>query len=390
MADKTIAVIGLSDQETAHLRLLMRHCADELEHRWRWGDENGADLIVVDLGSFAGQMAHTRALGAGVRCAVFSAEVPTGNDLQLRRPLQRADIVAVLNLAGHARVRHPEIETHDADFYTRHLGEQTLATRPTDASGAPEPGLDELLRPLPAELRDDTSAPAALAPRRAPAAFEAEITAMDAPLATVGSSGRKYVTREALLADTTPHDLREYLDGELLRAPMRFRLLGAPPLVLDPKHRVAHAPASLTELAPYCRARWRPCDWEPLTSAELADLRTAQPAQPYARLIWLHVLLHSDGQLARHLHPGGIYRLRQWDGIDADLGKCPRIASAMQAPARLHEIAAASEAPMADVFDFVNACDAVGLIEWQPRPREPEPEAARPLLKRLRNPFSRS
>jgi len=65
----------------------------------------------------------------------------------------------------------------------------------------------------------------------------------------------------------------------------------------------------------------------------------------------------------------------------------------MLQPARLHEIAAASSASMSDVFDVVNAFDAIGLIEWQPRaPRGGEPidEPKRGLFKRLRNPFGKS
>ena len=45
---------------------------------------------------------------------------------------------------------------------------------------------------------------------------------------------------------------------------------------------------------------------------------------------------------------------------------------------------------MSDVFDVVNAYDAIGLIECQPRtPRNPEPTAPAPsgLLQRLRKPF---
>jgi hypothetical protein len=34
---------------------------------------------------------------------------------------------------------------------------------------------------------------------------------------------------------------------------------------------------------------------------------------------------------------------------------------------RLHEIARKAEATMVEVFDVVNAYDAIGLLEWQPR-----------------------
>ncbi len=82
------------------------------------------------------------------------------------------------------------------------------------------------------------------------------------------------------------------------------------------------------------------------------------------RLIWLYVLVHSEGKLARHLDPGGTYRLSRWIEIERDFSAYFRIASTMLQPARLHEIAAASSASMADVFDVVNAYDAIGLIEW--------------------------
>ena len=120
-------------------------------------------------------------------------------------------------------------------------------------------------------------------------------------------------------------------------------------------------------------------------------MRETQSAHAYARLVWLDVLLHSGGQLARHLDPGGTYRLKRWIEIDQGFNRYFRIASVMLQPARLHEIAAASGAPMADVFDVVNACDAIGLLEWQARPpREAVRAVAPTLLQRLRKPFGKS
>jgi hypothetical protein len=63
----------------------------------------------------------------------------------------------------------------------------------------------------------------------------------------------------------------------------------------------------------------------------------------------------------------------------------------MLQPARLHEIATAAAAPMADVFDLVNAYDAIGLMEWTPRARREEPAKAAPsLFNKLRKPWGRS
>jgi hypothetical protein len=370
---KTIAAIGVSEQEIAHLRLLMRKCADALSEAWRWGEEDTADLVVVDPGSFGGQMARSRAQGTGVRFAVFSDRPVEDADLILRRPLARANLIEILNQAAQTVVPRAVIGANTADFYTRDLGDEVVAA-PVKEIASPVLGLDDALRPQPLELRELTGRDAP-SPRAVPAAEVA----------------RKYATRESMLADTAPRDLRGYLDDGVLTMPARFTLAGAPTLVLDPKNKVAHAPSGLGALEPYCRAKWRLCDWQPLTSAELNEIRAEQQAHSYSRLVWLYVLLHSGGELARHLDPGGTYRLKQWVEIEKELSKYFRIGSAMLQPARLHEIATAAGAPMADVFDLVNAYDAIGLMEWTPRARREEPaKPAASLFNKLRKPWGRS
>jgi hypothetical protein len=396
---RTIAIVGVSEMETAHLRLLLRSTEKELDHEWRWGAENDADLVVADVRSFAGQMARTRAQGSGVRCAVFSDAKVEGADLILRRPLQRANVIAVLNRAAEGRVRDPKVGANNADFYTRDLGEgASAAILPELETRFHQPGsivgLDELLRPEPVELRGDHCwMPPGESSVAASAASAGREVAVEEPARTVAQANalRTYATRESMLADTAPRDLRAYLDVHLLQVPARFALPGAPALVLDPKNKVAHVAGGLSALAPYCRSRWRLCDWQSLTSAELAEVRETQPAQSYARLVWLHVLLLSGGQLASHLDPGGTYRLKHWVEIEKELSRYFRIASAMLQPLRLHEIAAAAAAPMADVFDLVNAYDAVGLIEWQPRARRNDDVDKKPtsLFGRL-NPFAKT
>lgn len=395
--NKTIALVGVSEQEGAHLRLLLRKSAQELQHSWRWGDENDADLVVVDVRSFAGQMARTRAQGAGVRYAIFTdAKKVEGADLILQRPLQRANVIAVFNQAAGAVALDPNIGAQTADFYTRDLGEDLSdVIVPEFESRFQQPsavaGLDELLNPEPIELRGNgawtpSSAPIPSMPRNDDAAEPSPRA--PAPAVPV----RTYATREIMLADTAPRDLRAYLDVNLLQAPARFTLPGAPTLTLDPKNKVAHASVGLGGLAAYCRSRWRLCDWQPLTNSELADVRETQQPQGYTRLTWLYVLLTSGGHLASHLDPGGTYRLKHWVEIEKELSRYFRIASAMLQPARLHEIAATAAAPMADVFDLVNAYDAIGLIEWQPRARRDDGADRKPpsLLGRLRNPFGKT
>ena len=409
IAGKRIAVVGVSDEETAHLRLLMRKAESELSHAWKWDNETNADLLVVDPSTFAGQMARTRAQAGGMRCAIFSDEPVGDADLVLQRPLRLANVVEVLNRAAGLAIRSEDIVPHKHDFYFGDVmagADEPLTLEGFDESPARDRreaalGLEDLLRIDPVESKEaarvrTTLDDATVLGTSGPTA-RSEVRGREShdPLGRLRSDVPQHPTfarSAAAVPETSRHNLRAYLEGHLLGGPARMRLPDAPPLVLDPKLKVYHTPGRLSELAPYCRAALPPSEWEPLKSSELADLRVAEPPQPYVRLIWLYVLVHSEGKLARHLDPGGTYKLTRWIEIERDFSAYFRIASTMLQPARLHEIAAASSASMADVFDVVNAFDAIGLIEWQPRaPRgEPIDEPKRGLFKRLRNPFGKS
>ena len=370
---KSLAVIGLSEEEDAHLRLLLRHCAAELDPPWRMGEENGADLLIVDLHSFAGQMARTRALGAGVRCAVFVDHAdPDEDGLVLERPLRRSNLIELLNSVGALQVKDagivPGVGGASQDFYMSDLGDEEPVEAPV-AVAEPVVGLDDALRPQPVELRRIMG------------------TSADARESTPVAV---YTVDPGKVDIVSGHRLPEFLEGDFLQIPARCDLDGAPPLTLDPKNRVAYAPSGLAALEPYVHARMRRSDWRPLTGAELAQVRESQQPHPYLRLQWLYALLHAEGRLARHLDPGGTYRLKQWFEFDKSMKGYFRIAAALMQPARLHEVAAAAGAPMAEVFSFVTAADSVGLVEWTPRPpRSDEGQSHGSFFDRLRRPFER-
>src|SRR5690606_13265265 len=129
-------------------RLLLRHCASDLEHEWRLGDETGADLVIADLRSFPGQMARTRAMGSGVRCAVFTDAPGDDDGLVLARPLKRASLIALLNDAGGARAKPGNISGMSEDFYTG--DDEAAAGAPAAVRDeVPALGLDEALRAQP-------------------------------------------------------------------------------------------------------------------------------------------------------------------------------------------------------------------------------------------------
>ncbi len=411
--DKLIAVVGVSEEETAHLRLLLRMAAAQLKYRWRWGSEEAADVVVVDPQTFAGQLARNRVHAAGARCAVLvPAEDAMDAALVLRRPLKLPGFLAMMRQVEDALGGGLELAPMADDFYFREDAEPAPAALPAERGGVPGPrapkvaepaahGLDEVLKHDPASDR-----PAFAVPMRLDEGTRIEggtgdsrrreSRQLDKQIALGGSRVRKAGDEAgAASGEELPpgHALRAFLGGELLRGPSRIRLDGAPALTLDPKHRVFFANGGLRALEPYCRARLALHAWQAVTTADLAQLRAGDPARPYEELVWLDRLLAGGGHLARHLDPGGTYRLARRVDTGTDYPVQARIAAAMEKPSRLHEIAAAAKAAMPEVFDTINAYEAIGWLEWQPRrPRHAESGNQVPrsgLLAKLGLPFRR-
>src|SRR5262249_34009956 len=86
--EKYLVVIGLSEEDTAHLRLMLRAVAGQLEHKWRWGTEDNADLFVVDPSDMSGQITRNRAFSSGRRCAVVGNEELRNGESRLERPFK--------------------------------------------------------------------------------------------------------------------------------------------------------------------------------------------------------------------------------------------------------------------------------------------------------------
>lgn len=413
--DKNLVVIGASDEETAHLRLLIRKAAAQLTHRWRWGSEAGADLVIVDPDDFAGQMARTRALACGLRCAVIADEAAAPNDLLLRRPLRVENVVDVLNRAGSALSMAPPIEAGRGHLYfedevespdaVTRMVEDELLTHPPLTPRSTEPpalGFDELFRrdeaadkpkfSVPLSLDGDTrleivGMPSARSESRSNESVDALAPQPRGAGPNVALPGVKRAS-----PDASRHSLREYLDSTLLGGPAQIVLDGVPPLTLDPKHATFYTAATFAELERYLREPFARTEWRALTTAELGQVRESAANWPYRRLVWLDVLVNSGGRLAPQLDPGGAYRVRQRVDIGDHRGH-DRIVRAMAEHARLNEIAAQAGVPMGAVFDVVNAYHAIGEIEWQSRaslrkPVKPEGEKGG-LLSRFKLPFGR-
>ncbi|HXR63518.1 MAG TPA: hypothetical protein VN720_08265 [Rudaea sp.] len=406
--DKYLVAIGLSDEDEAHLRLLMRRAAiDHLSHMWRWGTEDKADLIIADPATFAGQMARQRAFNSGKRCAVLGSEELREGEMRLARPLRLESVSELLNEVGAASEFEGAgtIIPNAQNFYD--LEELTPAEEIEEVElhlesgqqreARPAQGLDDLLKPdsvaakpafgIPLELKEDTTIEAG---HRATARSEKRVAdgggglrRADRPSGEINLTPPPGLEPAPMQAPTT---LRDYLRGNLLGGPATLVLKGSPSLTLDPKSRVFHNGSnSLQALVPYCRQSLPQRDWHPLTTAELAHIRQEHPAQPYSRLIWLATLVQSGGRLAAHLDPGGRYKLKDGTVIETELPTHARIGNVMRDMAKLNEIAAVSGAQMSEVFDVINAYEAIHALETERRqPRYSEAENSGGLFSKLR------
>jgi len=173
-SEKYLAVVGLTEEETARLRLLLRMVAGQLENRWRWGTEENADLVIVDPAELAGQIARNRAFSSGRRCAVFSeAEALRQGELRLAKPPKAEDLAGVLNgTASGAESLSATVLQQNDEFYDLDALTPEFELEEADAPSArgrektPAMGLDEFLKPdeaakkpqfaVPIDLNDDT------------------------------------------------------------------------------------------------------------------------------------------------------------------------------------------------------------------------------------------
>ncbi|HVV97261.1 MAG TPA: hypothetical protein VHC92_08995 [Rhodanobacteraceae bacterium] len=192
----------------------------------------------------------------------------------------------------------------------------------------------------------------------------------------------------------TPRGPRTCTDFNTLvqRGTLVIERPGLPRLVVDPAAGTYHANGSLSRLEPYFLDPLKPSEYRQLPSSRLDEIRAAAPGRPIVQLQWLGAMLRSNGCLGTHLDPGGTFKVQRWMSIYGEYRKQYRIATMMLRPLRLHEIARKADAKMTEVFDVVNAYDAVGLLEWEPRksryaeaerPRTPVPGKRRLLAAAL-------
>jgi hypothetical protein len=392
--NRIIDCIGASDEDLAHLRLLLRTAAAQLKDAWSWGAEGKADLVIVDTASLIGAAAHRRTLQRGVACAqLIESDAAAPDGRFLRKPLRREDFVALLNSIGTKGIAPMAILSHDEDFFQVDLGEYEAEPDDLPAVSIDTPAREKSIAELDAfeaMFKRDPAAdqPKFLLPERLDTDVSVEYTTgTDRSQSRADAYGNPFIRDGSLAANIDPayrrndgiaqalgdaeYPLRDYLAGNLLGGPARIALPDAPVLVLDPKEQMFHSLGRLAMLSLYCRLPIRLGDWEMLTSSAMQDVREHVHAHPYLHLHWLDRYLNSGGRLAPHLDTGGSYRLtKRLMGLVPEFQAASRIGSAMLTAKRLDEIARESEADLTEVFDVVNAYESIGYIEWTHRERK--------------------
>ena len=187
-------------------------------------------------------------------------------------------------------------------------------------------------------------------------------TAAAAP-APVGEAANTRASFEAPRAPRVCTDFHALVQ----RGALMIERAGLPRLVIDPAAGNYHANAPLSRLEPYFLDPLKPSECRQVPSSRLEEMRATAPGRPLVHLHWMSALLRSNGCLGAHLDPGGTYKVRRWLSVYGEYRKQYRIATMMLRPLRLHEIARKASAKMVEVFDVVNAYDAIGLLEWEPR-----------------------
>ena len=306
---KHLVIAGAAPADVAEIGTFIRVVHPQLDHAWAFaGEDDDIDFVLSDLSDFGGRCARVRALDEGKHFAVLAN--PGDNvldaELVLHRPLSPKAIVGLLNHVGKAAPPGPR---RLIDFAAQERYIVPQAPKQPRRSDADDPD-----------------------------------------------------SRRACFLDIQRVRACTDLEALIQRGAVLLERPGIPPLLIDPITDTFHTHARMVDLEPYFLDIVSGRERRRVGGAQLAALRKELPARPLARLRWLHALLCSNGWLAAHLDPSASYRLKQWFQVDTDYRKQHRIALTLMREAPLHVIAATAKAHMADVFDVVNAFDALGLI----------------------------
>lgn len=340
----TLGTTGMDSATQADVTTAFKTANAEIGGHWTLVADENADYVVVDMDSLYGPMSWLRLHAAGRKVIGLTSVEKNQTDYRLLRPVNASDLAVLLS---EIEVDTPPVQASVAPAAS------TPAPRPVDKLPDVQASPKNKVAAIPAEKPAMAPQPAAADTKSAPEPAPAVAMAPDRPLAS-------------------------WLVGNGLERRVRLQRGDGQVLLMDPRSKVYHGPATLKPLTAFFEGTLRIEDFgTPNAAAWEAEAGTLGSAQPFTRLLWLAGLLAGNGTLLPGNDPGGQYRLTKWPQTEREYPKHFRIATAMmKGPSTLDEIAAASGVDRADIADFVNANLATGYAELVlPEAPEPEPPA---------------
>jgi len=375
-----IHCVGTSEEYTTHIRLLLRLVQTQVSDGWAWGAEAKADLVIVDTRRVVGETALRRAGQRGIACAkLIDENDPTPGGLILRKPMHRDAFAALLaRVESGIDPEEPEAGEWDSGIADLDWGMIDLSALEADHPGAqlgygPPSHAGEKHADLElAEISDlsahligmvATATPVAGAEGEVAAVDAAHVEATSAVDAIPAHVEEAFVPR-AVIDPDAKFPLLYYLEKGVLEGPSRIVLSRRPSLVIDSDTQTFWAQDSLPVLEPYVRELLRYGDWERLEPMELERARGGMAVRPFTRLVWLDAFVHSSGFLAKRYAMGGDFRLTNRIDLSTDYPQAARVTACMSgAPRKLHEVSRDSGVGLEQIFDVINAYDALGYVE---------------------------
>jgi hypothetical protein len=329
----TLGITGMDSKTEAEVTAAFKVANAETGSKWTLAADDAADFIVIDMDSLYGPMSWLRLHAAGRKVIGLASGERNQTDYRLPRPVTADDFAVLLS---------------------------ELASDAPAAERTPPPAqaaVTETVEAMPVEAT--APATAASAEPEPPAPVAAEPEAEPAPVAELPPD----------------RSLAAWLSANGLDRRVRLQRGAGPVLLVDPRSKVYHGPATLKPLAAYFDGTLLIEDFAtPDADAWEREAASLGAAQPLSRLQWLGALLGGHGSLLPGSDPEGQYRLTKWPQTEREYPKHFRIATAMmKGPATVAEIADGSGVPQDEVADFINANLATGYAEWVP-PSAPEPE----------------
>jgi hypothetical protein len=347
---------------------------------WSMVAEADADFVIVDMDSMYGPMSWLRLHAAGKRVIGLTSAPRTQADFRLPRPFDGQQLALVLGeIGGDAPVAHAVPEPAPSPVIAAPPPPAPVAV--IEPARAPEPAPAPLppaapvaaAPPPPAPVPSAPPAPASIPAPPAPAAPPPAPVAVTAPAAPVEATSPD-TGAEPAAPTARSTAFAHWLRPGALTGRARYQSGKGPALFIDFAQRQYYGPATLKPLAEYFVANVGLRDFEQLDDRAWQDAIAALGAPlPLNRLQWFGGLLAGEGRLLAGYNPEGRFVLGKWPETEREFPRHFRIATAMmKGPQTVAEIAAASNVPVADVVDFINANLATGFAE---QPGEGAPAA---------------